>query len=491
MNAPQTLERGPAVLTPLAKGNEALRRGHYALAISHYAQVIIKHPDLATSISANLTLARKKYNARRQSRAKPRVAVCGWELSHNAAGRVYTLATLYETFARVEIIGSLFSRFGEEIWEPIRDTAIAKHTFVVRNENEFLHQAIHLVAAHPYDIVHLSKPRAPNLFFGILYKLLWDTKVLIDIDDEELAFIKEETPIGIDEYIHQYGKLPDIGNLSSKAWTRLAVGLAKEFDGVTVSNAALQERYGGQIIRHARDEKLFNTSPELKKNSRKKYGIPQDIKVVLFFGTPREHKGLIETAQAIAALNRPDVLFFIVGTFPDITLKQRLLDVTDCHFKFLPNQPVRKTPVILATADCCVFLQNTNSTVGQYQTPAKLTDALACGLPVLAPITPALADAYCKGAIQAVSPGTLVQKLSKLLDDKTFSINLAKSGLSYFQQELSFRTNTVLLLQVLQRNNNNTLGELIEKMCQSSGNPLLSSLLTIYRPNSDSPRLAE
>ena len=38
--------------------------------------------------------------------------------------------------------------------------------------------------AHPYDLVHLSKPRAPNIIFGLLYKLIWDAMILVDVDDE-------------------------------------------------------------------------------------------------------------------------------------------------------------------------------------------------------------------------------------------------------------------------------------------------------------------
>lgn len=383
INTPPIQERGKTARTPLAKGNEALRQGNFAQAISHYAQVIVQQPGLAKSISANLSLARQKYRTSRQANAKTSVAVCGWELAHNAAGRAYTLATIYETFAHVEIIGSLFPSFGREIWEPIRDTAIAKHTFIVEDECKFIEQAIQLVVEHPYDIVHLSKPRAPNIFFGILYKLLWGAKVLMDIDDEELAFVGSETPVSIDDYIQQHGKLPELKNLAGKDWTRLAVGLAKEFDGLTVCNAVLQQRYGGEIIRHARDEKLFKPSPELKRQSREKYGIPQDVKVVLFFGTPREHKGLIETAHAIAALKRPDLIYCIVGSFSDESLKQRLLEVKGCNYKFLPNQPISKTPEILSIADCCVLLQNTNSTAAQFQTPAKLSDALFMSIPVI------------------------------------------------------------------------------------------------------------
>lgn len=437
MNTPQTPGNAKAPRTPLSQGNEALRKGDYAQAIAHYAQVIRQHPEMAKSISANVKLARQKYRASRQVIEKPSVAVCAWELAHNAAGRAYTLATIYETFAHVEIIGSLFPSFGREIWEPIRDTPIAKHSFIVEDESKFLEQAIQLVATHPYDIVHLSKPRAPNIFFGILYKLFWDAKVLMDIDDEELAFVREEAPISIDDYIKQHGKLPELKNLAGKEWTRLAVGLAKEFDGVTVCNTALQQRYGVEIIRHARDEKLFKPSPELKRKSRDKYGIPQDKKVVLFFGTPREHKGLVETAQAIAGLNRADVIFCIVGTFKDEKLKQRLMAVEGCNFVFLPNQPITDAPEILSIADCCVLLQDTKSTAAQYQTPAKLSDALAMGIPVLASITPALEEYVQLGAIQKTSIQELKQNIAQVLKPITQEADKESNGRSTFIKLLS------------------------------------------------------
>lgn len=392
INAPLIDESAKTACASLAKGNEAFRHGNFAQAISQYAQVIFQQPELAKSISANLSIARQKYRINRQASPKPSVAVCGWELAHNAAGRAYTLAIVYETFAQVEIIGSLFPRFGREVWEPIRDTAIAKHTFVVEDESKFIEQAIQLVAAHPYDIVHLSKPRAPNVFIGILYKLLWGAKVLMDIDDEELAFVGAEAPISIDDYIQQHGKLPELKDLAGKDWTRLAVGLAREFDGLTVCNAALQERYGGEIIRHARNKKLFKPSPDLKRQSRERYGIPQDATVVLFFGTPRDHKGLIKTAQTIASLKRIDVIYCIVGSFLDESLKQRLLEVENCNYRFLPNQSINKTPEILAIADCYVALQEVNSIAAQYQTPAKLSDAIMMDLEIFAEETKGLKD---------------------------------------------------------------------------------------------------
>ena len=69
------------------------------------------------------------------------IAVCGWGLGHNPAGRVYTLAKLYEKFSNVNIIGSIFPAYGYDIWEPIRSTEIPKYYFVVNNPTQFLEQA--------------------------------------------------------------------------------------------------------------------------------------------------------------------------------------------------------------------------------------------------------------------------------------------------------------------------------------------------------------
>jgi GT2 family glycosyltransferase len=370
--------------TQLAQGNQALREQNYPQAITAYIQALITSPQLSTTVVQNITLAQKKLNQQRAAnQSKQQVAVCGWELSHNAAGRVYTLAKLYETFAEVEIIGSIFPQFGNKVWEPIRNTTIPLHSFLVEDESLFLEQAFKLVLGHPYDVVHLSKPRIPTIFIGLLYKLIWDAKVLVDIDDEELAFVGVDTPITIDDYLKDKGSLPKLKDLAGVDWTRIAVGLVKEFDGVTVSNPALQQRYGGEIIRHARDEKFYNPSPELTRQSREKWGVPFDKKVVLFCGTPREHKGLSETAQAISALGRDDVVFAIVGDFADLSLKASLEAMAGVDYCFIGNQPFDTLPEVVAIGDLCVLWQDPQSPVSAFQVPAKLSDALLMDLQII------------------------------------------------------------------------------------------------------------
>ena len=168
----------------------------------------MEQPLLGMHYAANLERARSQYRQERrtinqQGPAHTQVVVAAAELSHNAAGRAFTLAQLYQHLGHpVALLGSHFPQWGRELWEPIQ-TAVTKaqlpvHTFVAEHEPRYVEQAFALVLQHPADLVHLSKPRLPAVVIGLLYKLLWGTAVLVDIDDEELCFVGERQPITLD-----------------------------------------------------------------------------------------------------------------------------------------------------------------------------------------------------------------------------------------------------------------------------------------------------
>ena len=142
--------------------------------------------------------------------------VAAAELSHNDAGRAFTLAQLYQHLGHpVALLGSHFPQWGRELWEPIQ-TAVIKaqlpvHTFVAEHEPRYVEQAFELVLQHPADLVHLSKPRLPA--------------VLVDIDDEELCSACEREPITLDGL--------------KRLWKQLAVDLAQRFDGIVKGWASL------------------------------------------------------------------------------------------------------------------------------------------------------------------------------------------------------------------------------------------------------------
>lgn len=381
---------------------------------------------------------------------RPRVGVCGWELSHNAAGRAYTLAQLYEGWAEVELIGCLFPRYGGQVWEPIRGAEIPCHTVTVADEGRFVEQALGLVLAHPYEVVHLSKPRIPNIVLGLLYKLVWGARVIVDIDDEELAFVGAEATVDWREFLGSGEQLPKWKHLDGREWTRIAVGLAQEFDGVTVSNPALQERYGGVVIRHARNEGRFVPSEEGRRRSRERFGIAPDKKVVLFFGTPKEYKGLVATARALAGLGRQDVVFAIIGDFTDGGLKEELQGISGVDYVFVGNQPFESIPDVVAAGDICVLLQDSRSPVSRFQIPAKLSDALGMGLVVLLSETAAVADVIDSGAVVPVAEGNLAAVLGRLLSEPEEMKRLGALGRELFAAEFGFEVNISRLAEVVE-----------------------------------------
>lgn len=437
----------------IAEGNRLVHAKQYEDGIRHYAKILANSPELFKYITGNITIAKKKFRQLRSKFEKQYVGVCGYDLAHNAAGRAYTLALIYETFTQVDIIGCIFKIRGDKIWEPIRGTHIKKKYFLVDDESNFINESVNFVANNPYDIVHISKPRIPNIILGILYKMIWDAKVIVDVDDEELAFVNATTPISISEYLNTYGKLPPLRDLIGNHWTRIAVGLTGYFDGVTVSNKALQNRYGGQIIRHARNGNLYKASENLKYKNREKYGIPQDKQVVIFLGTPRRHKGIIKIAEALAELDRKDIIFCIVGTFTDLKLKESFLRVAGKNCILFPNQPFNSLPEILSIADCGILLQEKTSQVSQFQTPAKLSDLLAMQLPVLVTDVEGIREFINAEMVVAIQDDEEINKsLENFLNNlEKFSV-LKTNIVKHFPDLLSLESNAKRIQEIVQGN---------------------------------------
>lgn len=417
----------------LARGYHALLAEDYENAIRYYLKAILQHPELRQCFEANIKISQNKYRIARKQQDKIRVGVCGYSLSDNSAGRVFTLANIYGKFAEVEIIGSIFPVNGSQLWTPLEKTDIPKHYFLVENQRNFIKDAVDFVLLHPYDIVHLSKPRAPNIFMGIIYKLLWNATIFVDIDDEESAFFNHDRGVTFEEYLLEHASFPPMKYLTDHLWTRIGTELYNIFDAITVCNSAFAAKYGGIVIPHARDTNLFNTNPDYRIQNRNKYGIPPQKKIVLFFGTPRQHKGLEEVAKAISALNSNDIIFLIVGSFSDTALKMRLESIRGCNMVFWPNQPVANTSEILSLADCCVFFQDDKTMVGKIQTPAKLSDAICANVPIIANATLGNQDFIKRNCVVIADSENMSRIIHSVLFDGAYSCysnSLAKEYIS-------------------------------------------------------------
>lgn len=404
------------------------RLGHAVLSLPHR---LLLRPPPATAASALLPLASETLPtdalpastsadapAPRQGAprkvADPRrttVAVLAWDVGHNPYGRAYLLAEALARRYRVVLIGFQFPRYGSDVWAPLRGAAV--EPVVIRGSDfpEFQQQLESLAKKIDPDVVIACKARLPTVQLGMMLKAVRNRPVIVDVDDHELSFFRNQEPLD------SVADLPDddLRVPHDEAWTRRVESLLPFADELLVSNAALQSRFGGILIPHARDERTFEPATVSGASIRRQFDLPEQERLVLFVGTPRPHKGVLELAAAVKACRVPNCRLVVVGTPPDAAFGKALLDAGGDRLTMLDDQPFDALPGLLAAADLVCLLQDQNSAVSQYQLPAKVIDALAMGVPVLATATPPLESLIAAGLVHATAQDTAAADIERSL----------------------------------------------------------------------------
>lgn len=398
--------------------------------------------------SATLSTPPSPASANRASRKK-RVAVISWDMAHNPVGRAYLLADMLRNQFDVELIGPIFSRYGNAVWKPLAKPSVRVRTFKATNARDFMAGAIDLVQSIDCDVVYVSKARLPGMLLGMLLKQRLKCPVVLDVDDHELAFFGGAPPLSI-EAAFQNDNAAALDPPFELVGTRMAESLVSTFDGLTVSNVALQRKFGGVIVRHARDEAVFRPRDSVRSRTRAEFGLNSDDKAILFLGTPRRHKGIIRIVQALERLNDQNLCLVVVGSINDPTLKEELATYKRARIKLFEDQPWDKLADIVSLADAVCLLQDPKSDVSAYQIPAKLTDALALGIPVIATGVQPLDDIATADAIHTTySDRQLDELLRAVATGEIAPGGMASRERRFFTQELSYGVNFGRLACVL------------------------------------------
>jgi glycosyltransferase involved in cell wall biosynthesis len=346
-------------------------------------------------------------------RHRLKVAVISWDVAHNPLGRAYLVAEALSRRFEVLLLGPLFERFGRRIWSPVSEGPLPVISFAGRNYPEFAESLDAIAEKLDCDAIVACKPRMPSLHLALLAKKHLSRPIVIDIDDHELAFAEEFSPLHLEELNRR-----DAARLiepHSSDWTRFAETLVPLGDGIIVSNEELQRQFGGTLVPHARDERKFDPARFDREQVRRELGFAPTDRVVFFAGTARAHKGIVELAAAVSSLGKPDYKLAVLGTIRDRGLRARIETAGKGQVVFFPNQPLDELPRFLVSADLVCLLQNPDSPISRFQLPAKLIDAISMGVPVLATETPPLARFIRNGTVMPVSTATLAHSIDDCL----------------------------------------------------------------------------
>lgn len=320
-----------------------------------------------------------------------KVAVISWDMGHNPVGRAFVIADMLAVHHEVELIGPLFERYGGAIWSPLLGSSLAIKTFKAAETSAFFDQADTFAETVKADLVIACKARLPSIYLGIQIARLNKCPLFIDVDDHELSFFKASFPYKIGpnwSFEKPSQPEPPFGQF----WTQICDPLISSFDQIIVSNHALQRRFGGSIVRHARDERLFVFNHDIRKTVRAEFGYKETDKIILFLGTPRAHKGIFRIAQALETLSNPSLALCVIGSPNDKRVEKQLLSYTNARINLFPDQPWHRLPELVHLADGVCLLQDPQSPIAAYQIPAKLTDSLALGIPTAVSDVPPFSD---------------------------------------------------------------------------------------------------
>lgn len=379
--------------------------------------------------------------------------VVTWDVGHNPVGRSYMLAeVLQRVFRNVVIVGFQFDRFGKQLWEPLRNSRIPVFTIPGKNFPEYIDQLEELAERVDPDIVFSCKSRLPSLQLGALIKRRLNCPLVLDIDDHEMTFFPEDREIPPQELEQM-----ELGSASKALapydgfWTGVAQGARGLADAILVSNPALEEEFGGTIIPHVRDELEFDPQFFSRNLVRHEFGVPLDAKVVLFFGTPRRHKGIELIAKTVAALDDKRARLVVVGRVPDQGDMRRLQTQAGDRLITIGNQPFHRIPAILSMADAVCLPQDPAHPTCTFQLPAKAIDAISMGVPLLVTATPPLKPLIEKGLAVEVDEHNILEKLAAVLSGSATSRHSAEELRKAFEAHYSYAAAAKTLRSLAQR----------------------------------------
>ncbi|MEP9363476.1 glycosyltransferase family 4 protein [Nocardioides sp. CN2-186] len=289
-----------------------------------------------------------------------KITILCHDISNNALGRAWVLARLSEPEYSATIVGPALSG---DIWAPLADGGGSAIRMLDQGDQRRWIEAI------DGDILVAVKPRRDSLTLALHASAAKPRPVVADVDDWEMAFFYDY-PARMAKHLVAVSSPRNVyRTLAAQRRIPLA-------NGITVSSTWLQRRFGGEIIPHARNADVFDPSRLDRLAARARLDVTDSDVVIMFLGTVMKHKGVDLIAEAMTRTGRSDLL--LAAPFGGDSGLGRSI-----RTRPLPPTSIEELPSTLIAADLIVLPQR-HSRSAAAQVPAKVFDALALGIPVIA-----------------------------------------------------------------------------------------------------------
>ncbi|MBD2579644.1 glycosyltransferase family 4 protein [Oscillatoria sp. FACHB-1406] len=313
-----------------------------------------------------------------------KVSLLAPDLSGGGGTRVYLLGQVLQKLGcDVKVFGFLF---GENLY-PLPPSNLPVQWVRGRNYPQILAAARELLSILDGDVLYAVKPRPTSFGIGLLKRFFSRRPVVLDIDDWEMSWFGGDdwryrpTPKQLARDVLK--KDGALRNPQHPFYLQQIEQYVRRADAITADTKFLQQRYGGTYLPNGKDTDLFDPSRFNADACRAKYGL-ENVRVLMFPGTARPHKGLEDILAALDRLNQEDLKLVLVGgrEIGDGYVESLLSQWPRWIVK-LPSTPIDKMPEVVAAAHVVVVPQRENRTACA-QFPIKLTDGMAMAKPIVA-----------------------------------------------------------------------------------------------------------
>lgn len=343
------------------------------------------------------------------------------DLSGNCLVRSYPILKVLERAHRIEVIG-IAGREG--VFAPFRDELTYRPFVPGRSRVSQAKALLDVAAAIDADVVYAFKPVLASYGMALLSRLRRRRPIVLDIEDwDNEAFERLSLPGKVGHALRHLA-----GPNGFYDWVVDSLhGLA---DAKTVGSSFLLARYGGVKLPHGADAQVFDPKRYDRAEAREALGLA-GRRVILFAGTVRGHKGVLELLDAMRAVDRPDLVLAIAGTrTPEL---DALLARGEARVRVLGPQPHARMPAVWLAADLVVLPQK-DTPFARAQIPGKVFEAMAMARPIIATAVSDLPEILegCGWLVPPDDPGALAEAIERACADPAAATELGERARARF-----------------------------------------------------------
>src|SRR4030042_2538270 len=307
-----------------------------------------------------------------------KISILVFDLSGNCVVRTYPIAKVLERNYKVEIVGAVC---GDRIHPPYKDD-FTYNAFPFDRSGNRISQTANLfrlcgklLKKIDGDVIYAFMPLVLSLGVGLLAKYTKKRPLVLDIDEWDM-----ERYYGL-SFAQRLSLMAHLNDPYNELYARLFDPLIKLADEIIVVSDFLLRRYGGVKIVHGADCLYFDPAKYDRGSLRRKWGFADDLKLILFAGTPWPPKGLEDILQALRLIKSDSVKLLIMGERNYYFEKLKKMG-GDAVIDIAP-QPHLTMPEFLALADT-VLLPQRKTVLAEAQIPGKVFEAMAMSKPIIA-----------------------------------------------------------------------------------------------------------